>query len=72
MDYTLTEIETLVRQLLGDYSRSMIPGDVFTYTNSSVFTLTESNSIAITDVLVNDVEIGSSEYSYSSTTNKYD
>jgi hypothetical protein len=46
----------------------MVPGDIFTYGSSTVFTLTESNVIAVTKVLKNDVETTS--YTYSSTTNK--
>jgi hypothetical protein len=68
MDYTLTEIETIVRQLLGDFSKTLIPGDIFTYGTSSVFTLSESNPIAITKILVGDVEIGDSEYSFDNDT----
>lgn len=69
-DITLSTIETLVRYILGDYSHTMVPGDIFIYENSSVFTLTESNPIAITEVLKNDVELSSGEYSYNSTTGK--
>lgn len=70
MNYTLSEIETFVRQLLGDFSKSLVPGDVFTYGSSSIFTLTEDNPISISKVLINDIEIGDSEYSFDSTSNK--
>ena len=66
----VTDITTLVRYLVEDFSRTMIPGDVFTYTTSNVFTLSESNVNSITAVLLNDVEIGDSEYSFDSTDNK--
>lgn len=63
-------INTLVRYLLGDVSTSMIPGDIYTYSTSSVFTLSEPRVIAVTSVLVNDSEISSSEYSFDSTNKK--
>ena len=63
MAVTLTSIVTLVRYLLGDTSKSMIPGDTTTYDNSAVFTLSESNATEVTAVLVNDSESGVS-YSY--------
>jgi hypothetical protein len=66
----LADIETLVRYQLGDYSKSMIPGDIFTYSTSSVFTLSESNAISVTTVLRNDVELGSGDWSYDVATNK--
>ena len=63
MAVTLAEITTLVRYLLGDSAESQVPGDIFTYANSSVFTLSESNATAISDVSVNDVS-SSVTYSY--------
>jgi len=66
----LSEIETLVRYQLEDFSHTQIPGDIFTYSSSSVFTLTESNPISVSTVLVNDVEIGSSNWSFDSDSNK--
>lgn len=66
----VTDITTLVRYLVEDFSKSMIPGDVFTYTTSNVFTLTEENVISVTGVFINDVEIGDSEYSFDSSNNK--
>jgi len=68
MSLTLTQIETKVRYLVDDSAIAFI--DLFTYSTSAVFTLTESNGITITTVLQNDVALDSSEYSYSSTTNK--
>jgi len=67
---TLTTLVTLIRYILGDFERSMSPGDIFTYVSSSVFTLTEPNVNSIVDVFVNDVVLTSGEYSYDSTTNK--
>ena len=66
----ITEIETLVRHLINDYQHTMMPGDIFTYENSSVFTLTESNVNSVTAVLHNDIELGSGDYSFDSSTNK--
>lgn len=66
----LTDIETLVRYQLGDYEKSMIPGDIFTYSTSAIFTLTESNVVSVTTVLKNDVELGSGDWSFDSTTKK--
>jgi len=53
MSITLTTIETIVRDLIGDISDS--GSDIFTYNTSAVFTLTESNPITISEVSVNDV-----------------
>lgn len=64
----LSTIKTKVRALILDLSKSDI--EVFTYTTSSIFTLGESNIIAITKVLKNGSELGSGDYSYDSTTNK--
>jgi len=69
MSATLTTIETLVRYFLNETSKSQIPGDVFTYGASSVFTLMESNVIAIIDVLRND-ETSAVTHTYNSITNK--
>jgi len=68
MSLTLTQIETKVRYLIDDTSTSFT--DLFTYGTDSSFTLTEADSVSLTTVLQNDVELSSSEYSYSSTTNK--
>lgn len=66
MAITLASITTLIRYLLGDTTKTMIPGDIFTYDNSAIFTLSESNATAVTDVLVNDVSSGV-VYAYSVT-----
>jgi len=70
MSVPLSQIETLVRYLLGDTTRTMVPGDIFTYENSAVFTLTEANVIAVTEVLHNDVALTSGQYSFDSSSNK--
>lgn len=70
MSVTLTDVLALVRNIIEDNSTSMIPGDIFTYTSSSVFTLTESNVISVTAVFKNDVTLGSGEYSYDADTNQ--
>ena len=66
MSITLSSVTTLVRYLIGDTSKNQIPGDIFTYDNSAVFTLSESNATTVSDVTVNDVSSGVS-YTYNST-----
>ena len=68
MAVTLSNITTKVRYLLGDVSTTGT--DIFTYTTSNVFTLTESNGISVVRVYLNNVEMGASELAYDSTTNK--
>jgi len=67
MSVTLSDIETLVRYLIDDNSKTGI--DEFTYASSAIFTLTESNAISVSDVSRNDVSSGVT-YTYNSTTNK--
>lgn len=67
---TLSDIETLVRYILSDIEKTQVPGDVFTYSNSAIFTISEANTNSVTEVLKNDVALTSGEYSYDSTTNK--
>ena len=69
MSVTLANITTLVRYLLGDISKSQIPGDIFTYENSNIFTLSESNATAVSSVLVNDTTSGVA-YSYAVATQR--
>jgi len=62
-----SDIRTSVRYLVGDIVQT--GKDIFTYGSSDVFTLTESNVVAVVDVMVNDV--GSSiTYSYNEDSNK--
>jgi len=68
MSTTLTNITTKVRYLLGDIPTTGT--DMFTYTTSNVFTLTESNGISVEGVYLNNEEMGASELAYDSTTNK--
>lgn len=68
MAVNLSNVRTLVRYLLNDNSSS--ESDIFTYESSSVFTLSESNNVSISAVLVNDEELSTSEYSFNSDTNK--
>jgi len=70
MAVTLANITTLVRALLGDYSHTQTPGDIFTYANSSVFTISEINVITASTVLKNAVELDSGEWSYDSDLNQ--
>jgi hypothetical protein len=65
MPITISSITTLVRYLLGDNLKTQIPGDIFTYENSKIFTISESNASAVTDVLVNDAS-SAVAYTYSS------
>jgi hypothetical protein len=65
----MTEIVAFVRILLGDISTSNSNSpDIFTYGSSKVFSLTESNVIAISSVTINDV--ATTNYTFSTTTNK--
>ena len=66
---TLTTIETLTRYLLDETAKTQLPGDIFTYGASAIFTLTETNPVSVTDVLVNDTSSGVG-YTYNSSTNK--
>lgn len=68
MPVILTNIETLVRPLVGDFSTAGI--DIFTYGASAVFTLTEPNVITpLTAVLTNEVESGTT-FTFDSSVNK--
>lgn len=68
MGIALSSLRDKVRYLTEDLSES--GSDIYTYENSSVFTLSEENATAINGVYKNDVEIGSSDYSYDSTNQK--
>ena len=71
MSVAIADIRTLVRYILGDFSRTMIPGDIFTYTTATIFTLSEPNAISIVKVLHNNAELADSgTYTYDSDTNK--
>lgn len=48
----------------------MVPGDIFVYENSSVFTLSEANPIDVTEVIKNSTALTSGQYSFDATTNK--
>jgi len=67
MSVTLSDITSIVRNLIEDYAKT--GKDIFTYGSSNIFTLTESNVSSVTTVLVNDISSGVS-YTYSSSTNK--
>ena len=66
---TLSTLETLTRYLLDETAKTQVPGDIFTYNTSAVFTLTENNPISVSEVLVND-ETSGVTYTYNSSTNK--
>ena len=66
----LSDIRTKVRSLIGDFSKSLVPGDIFTYVSSSVFTLTEI-AVSISTVLKNDAALATSgAYTFSSSRNQ--
>jgi len=64
----LTTLAGKVRNLLGDFS--ITQKDIFTYSTSAIFTLTQNNPIAVTTVYNNNVEIEDSLWSFDSDTNK--
>lgn len=65
----ISDTTTIVRNLLGDFSRTQAPGDLFTYTGvSSVFRLTEPSATSVSLVKKNSSTLTSGDYSYSSTT----
>jgi len=68
MSVTVTSLTTLVRYIIGD--TAIAGSDIYTYGNSSVFTVSEINVLDVTAVFVNDVELGTSEFSYDSDTKK--
>ena len=70
MSLALSTVTTKVRELINDTVKTTVPGDIFTYASSDVFTLTEDNPVAISAVFKNDVEQDSSLYSFDSDTGK--
>ncbi|GAG74931.1 unnamed protein product [marine sediment metagenome] len=64
----LNQVRTKIRALIEDFTKSDF--EVFTYTNSSIFILSESNIVSIVEVSKNSSVLGSGDYSYDSTTNK--
>ena len=64
----LTTLRTKIRALIGDFEKKGF--EIFEYTTSKIFTLSESNISSILKVLKNESELGSGEYDYDSTTNK--
>ena len=67
----LSTIETLrakIRALVNDIVTT--DPETFTYTNSAIFTLAESNIETIVQVTKNGVALGSGEYSFDSSTNE--
>lgn len=70
MSVNISDVRELTRYLIEDNSTTQIPGDLHTYTTSSVFSLSEANIVTVDSVLHNDVALASSEYDYSSSTNK--
>ena len=68
MTNNLETIEPKVRLLINDSEKTGT--DLFTYTSSALFTLTEPNINDITSVSINGEELGSGEYTFSSVINK--
>ena len=66
----LSTISTLVRYEIQDESVSKVPGDIFTYESSSVFTLSEPNVISVSEVLHNSAELGSGLWTFNSSRNQ--
>lgn len=64
----ISTLTTTTRNLVQDFALSQIPGDLYTYAGSAVFTISEPNVIAVTAVLKNGSAIASGDYSFSSTT----
>ncbi|GEM_PF-1378789 len=65
----LSELRTKIRALIEDFAKANF--QVFTYTNSNIFTLAEPHIVAITKVLINGNELQSGEsYSFDPSTNK--
>lgn len=65
---SFSTIRTKIRSLLNEGSKTGT--DIFTYESSDIFSISEDRVISVSDVLVNDVSIGSGNWTYSSTTNK--
>lgn len=64
----ITELRNKTRALVEDFLES--DNDTFTYTNSAIFTLQESNIDEISSVTVNGSSISASDYSFDSSTSK--
>lgn len=66
---SVSTIRTKIRYLLNEVAKDTT--DIFTFETSRVFSISETNPIAITTVFINDVELSESgNWSYSSTTKK--
>jgi hypothetical protein len=66
---SVSTLKTKIRYLLNETAKDTI--DIFTYETSRVFSLSETNPIAISEVFKNDVEVSESgNWTYSSTTKK--
>ena len=66
MIQTITDI---IRNILGDTAKDTY--DIFTFVNSRVFTLSEANIVAVSSLLVNEIDVDmSGNWSFNSTLNK--
>lgn len=63
-------IRSKIRALVKDLATTSTPPEVFSYTNSNEFILQQPNISNIITVRKNQVELGSGEWSYDSTTNR--
>jgi len=61
-------IYSKIRALIEDFLT--VDSEIFSYTNSSIFSICESNIDEITKVLKNGVELGSGDWAYDSDTGK--
>lgn len=64
----ITALRIKIKSLVEDTGKQSF--ETFTYTNSSIFTLSEENITTILKVLKNGAELGTAEFSYDSDTNK--
>lgn len=64
----LSQVRTKIKALVEDFEQ--LDFETFNYTNSSIFTLSESNITTIINVTKNGVALGSGQYSYDSSSNE--
>lgn len=68
MSSDVQDISLLVRYMVEDIQQSQVPGDIWQYGGSNVFTLNQRNPISVTGVFINDVTTAS--YTFDTTSNK--
>ena len=67
---TITDLAPVVRNLSQDFLQNQTPGDMYTFTSSYTFTISEPNAQAITGVYRNDSLVALANYAYNQTTQK--